>query len=177
MNNTRKKMQALLAKIEATYDFDQFTMEGFIHWLEQQRGREIVPIPYPIPTPTASGAWLAGEERDFVFYDEDTLPIHQIHIQLHEMAHMLCGHPTLKVGSEGFSVLYREMAGAEKLPGQEIGSLFTRFAHPEEAEREAEALASLIQKLVLRHGRMRELLSVPSSHQTVADFIVGAELD
>jgi hypothetical protein len=74
MHSTRKKMQAILAEIEAEYDFDQFTMEGFIHWLEQRRQREIVPIPYPIPTPTASGAWLAGDDRDFVFYDENTLP-------------------------------------------------------------------------------------------------------
>jgi hypothetical protein len=176
MNNTRKKMQALLAEVEAEYDFEQFTMEGFIYWLQQRRGREIVLIPYPISTTTASGAWLAGDDRDFVFYDEATLPIHQTHIQLHEMAHMLCGHPTLKVGREGLSILFRGMVGAAEQAEQEAESLFVRFAHSREAEREAEVLASLIQKKVLHYGRMRELLTLPSSHQSIADFIVGAEL-
>jgi hypothetical protein len=173
MNNTRKKKQGLLAEVEAEYDFDQFTMEGFIHWLEQRRGRKIALIPYPISTTSVSGAWLAGDDCDFVFYDEATLPIHQTHIQLHEMAHMLCGHPTLKVGREGLSILFRGMVGAA---GQEAESLFVQFAHSKEAEREAEVLASLIQKKVLHYGRMRELLTLPSSHQSIADFIVGAEL-
>jgi len=147
MDETREKMQALLDTLD--YDFGQFSMTGFIQWLKQRRGREIVRTSYPIPTPTASGAWIAGEDKDFIFYDEATFPFHQAHIQLHEMAHMLCGHPTLKVGRESLSVLFRVVPTAIDLTRLETESLLFLSRYSDEAEREAEMFASLVQKRTL----------------------------
>ncbi|MBN2258506.1 MAG: hypothetical protein JW704_11940 [Anaerolineaceae bacterium] len=144
MHNTREKMQAFLDALD--YDFSQFTMAGFIQWLEQQRGRGIVRTPYPISTPTASGAWIAGKNRDFIFYDEAAPPIHQTHIQLHEMAHMLCGHPTLKVSQESLPFSLRLMPGAITQTGPGAESPFFLSTRSDEAESEAEMFASLVQK-------------------------------
>jgi hypothetical protein len=172
---TNKKMQALLAEIEAAYDFGQFTMEGFIHWLQQRRDREILFVPCHIPSPTISGAWLAGDNRDFIFFEKNTPPIHQTHIQLHEMAHMLCGHPTLKISAADFQIAFRRSTGINRA---EAMSSLLLHSHSNETEFEAETLASLIQEKVLRYGRLRELTTVLHSDFTrfLEEFIQSFEL-
>jgi alkanesulfonate monooxygenase SsuD/methylene tetrahydromethanopterin reductase-like flavin-dependent oxidoreductase (luciferase family) len=142
-------MCAILEEVD--YDFSQFTMEGFRCWLEQRRGRRIEFVPWT-PRSTLSGAWLAATNGcDYVFYDEDTPAIYQAHVQLHEMAHMICGHPAVEIG-------FLNQADADT-----IESLLLRSVHPAETDLEAEMLASLIQERVLRHGRLQELLKAISS--------------
>lgn len=45
------------------------------------------------------GMWLSGEDQpvEFIFYNSQASPSHRVHIQLHELAHILMGHSTLKV--------------------------------------------------------------------------------
>jgi len=142
-------MQALLAGMD--YDFSQFTMEGFARWLEQRRGRRIVFVPWPMP-PTLFGAWLTGGDDDYVFYEENTLPIHQAHIQLHEMAHMLCGHPAARIDSLPAQTPLRQAEMSSV-----VSALFLRSSHTGEIELEAETLASLIQEQALRHDGLEKL--------------------
>jgi len=162
-------MQVLLAELD--YDFSGFTMEGLICWLEDRRGRKILFVPWSMP-PTLFGAWLVGEDCDYVFYESDTLPIHQAHIQLHEIAHILCGHPTLKIGSQQAQILLRHArpnpVGYESLP--------LRSTHSDEAEHEAETLTALIQEKVLRHARLQELTTVVSTDEDIAAYIRAMEL-
>lgn len=40
----------------------------------------------------ACGMWIATEIADHIFVEEQTSKFHQIHIILHEVGHMLCGH-------------------------------------------------------------------------------------
>jgi hypothetical protein len=153
---TTKKMRALLAEIARDYDFSQFTLEGFADWLEQLRGQPILFVPRSLPG-TLFGAWLACDGCDFVFYEEKTAPVHQAHIRLHEMAHMLCGHATVHVSRGQIEVLLQQLG-----EDREASNLLLRSVHSDAAELESEILASLIQEQVLRHSRLQEL-TAPAS--------------
>lgn len=78
------------------YDFQHFEVENFIHHLEQRRGRNILRVSYDFH-PGLTGLWIPAETTDYIFYAQFTHPIHQIHIVLHEIAHMLLKHDTLRI--------------------------------------------------------------------------------
>ncbi len=146
-------MQALLKSLD--YDFDNFTMEGFRSYLEQRRGRKLIFVPWTMPA-SVTGAWLAADGCDFVFYDRNALPIHQAHIQLHEMAHMVCDHSGLKTDALGLQA-FRAFG-----PTQETDRLLLRSAHSDLDEMDAETLASLIQRQALRNARLHHLTEIVS---------------
>lgn len=93
MQSAKERIQNLVAKIKAEYDFGQFTIESFRSWLEQQRGKKITLVPWTMP-PEISGVWLTHGDRDFIFYEVNAPPVHQVSIQLHQMAHLLGEHFT-----------------------------------------------------------------------------------
>jgi hypothetical protein len=165
----RDRMRALLAEID--YDFSRFSMEGFTAWLEARRGRKILFVPRPLP-PTLFGAWMAGDDCDYIFYEANTLPIHQAHIQLHEMAHMLCGHPALMISSQQARILLRQAHPNPSL----YESLLLRSVRPDEMELEAETLTALIQEQVLRHSTLEKLTTVLSSDEDIAEYMRAMEL-
>lgn len=76
---------------------------------------------------------------DYVFYDPGTSRLHAEHIVLHELSHMLCGHPTgPDVGGDALSRLVPDLD-----PGT-IATMLGRVGYTSAQEREAEMLASLI---------------------------------
>lgn len=46
------------------------------------------------------GCWVRLAGKDYIFYEEHTAHLHQAHIQLHELAHILCGHKTLEMAEQ-----------------------------------------------------------------------------
>src|SRR5512145_3018276 len=97
MIDARARAEDILTQIN--FDFHHFTISGFIEWVSQAKQREILTIPWKKMPPGMFGAWLsdADEPKEYIFFREDTPKIHQIHIQLHELAHLLCGHPTARI--------------------------------------------------------------------------------
>ncbi len=85
---------------ELNYDFRHFSMEDFVNWIGKIKNRELLFFAFPMP-PRMFGAWVSDEEynREYFFYRKGVPPIHQVHIQLHEIAHFLCNHETLRVNS------------------------------------------------------------------------------
>lgn len=85
-------------------------------------------------------------------------PLLQEHIALHEIAHILLGHPPLPIAD--FNFLAGFQATASELPpmlGRALHLKPNYLLQP--SEREAEYLATLIQQRVLqaqRHGPMRK---------------------
>ena len=143
--STKARMKALLTELD--YDFSRFTLDGFVHWLAKRRGWPIVFVPWEMP-PNLSGAWVASDGQDYIFFDQDTQPIHQTHIKLHEMAHMLCDHPTVRVEHEQ----------ALLVADPTISRILLRSTRSDQEELEAETLATLIQEQILRHAaRQREI--------------------
>lgn len=141
--NVERRMKALLAELD--YDFTRFTLDGFTRWLEDRRGRRIVFVPWRFP-PDVSGVWVSGpNDTDYIFHERDTFPLHRTHIKLHEMAHMLCGHPTLELGSEDIRALLDST-----VTGPAAHLALMRSIHSDEQELEAETLASLVHLKGLR---------------------------
>jgi hypothetical protein len=123
--SVKKQMEVFLDSLD--YDFEQFTVEGFAHWLERRRGRPIVFVEWELP-PDVPGIWVACEECDYVYYDADTVPIHHAHHRLHELGHIL-----------------REHSGLSFVVNSD-----TPWHTNESEDVEAEVLAALIQKRALR---------------------------
>lgn len=171
--STKDRMRIRLAEID--YDFSRFTMEKFVCWLEAQRGRKILFVPRPMP-PTLFGAWLAGDDRDYIFYEANTLPIHQAHIQLHELAHILCGHLTEEVDSQQVQILLRQVDPPAGRAPRVYETLLLRSTYSDEAELEAETLTALIQEQVLRHSALENLTIVISSEEEIAEYLRAMEM-
>lgn len=80
------------------------------------------------------GAWIAEPSVDVVFYEERAAPLHQRHIILHELGHLLCDHDGLD-GTDLATLLSGIDPSDEGLRG-------TRYTDAE--EQEAEMIATLI---------------------------------
>ena len=146
-----QRVKALLDELD--YDFSSFTLEGFADWLAQRRRRQIVFVPKSMPA-SISGAWVKGHDKDYIFYEMDTPIVHQAHIQLHEMSHMLCGHPTVEVGPQQTQALLRHTG---RIDSQALEHLLQRSVHSGQAEEEAESLTLFVQERVFAHKRAEEL--------------------
>lgn len=57
--------------------------------LGDYRGRPIRLAPYALPAPGPFGLWVATSTADYIFYQQETSPLHQDHIILHEVGHIL----------------------------------------------------------------------------------------
>ena len=159
--DVKTRMRSLLDILD--YGFEEFTFDGFAEWIVQQRARSIIFIPYTFPS-DLFGAWVKGSDKDFIAFETDTPAIHQTHIKLHEMAHMLCGHPTVEIGKRRTQVLLCSALGPE--PDVDLHASLLRSTHSDENEREAETLTALIQERVQKHARMEELYKTVSGDHT-----------
>lgn len=54
-----------------------------------KRGRPIELRPRHMPTPGPSGLWIETDRRDVIIYQSETTRLHQDHIILHELGHMI----------------------------------------------------------------------------------------
>lgn len=132
---------------------DPFDLAEFCAQLSRGRDRPIVLLPMALSGGGLSGLWIRVETGDYVVYEESTTPLHQVHIALHEIGHLLCEH--------------RSVA---PLPADHLDRLFPtldpdtvrrglgRTGYSSDEESEAELLASLI----LQRTRVRALPPAPA---------------
>ena len=152
---------------ELRYDFHTFSIDRFISFVGETKGREIITIPWDMP-PTLFGAWLSDDEdpREYIFYRDNVPLMHQIHIQLHEVSHFLLGHPTLHINRKKIAeVMERKIS----LPFGDLPRL--RSSDKTELEMQAETLAALIQKAVIKNSSLDRLLKDLSSETKLANFL------
>lgn len=64
-------------------------VEELCRALGRKRGRPIVLKPAPLTPPGPSGLWLDTPGVDFILYQQETSRLHQEHIILHEVGHIL----------------------------------------------------------------------------------------
>ncbi|MBR7671620.1 hypothetical protein KDA82_00900 [Streptomyces daliensis] len=57
--------------------------------LGNRRGRPLYLRPAPLETPGPSGVWVEYEDMDVILYQQETTRLHQEHIILHEVGHIL----------------------------------------------------------------------------------------
>jgi hypothetical protein len=146
-------MTALLDTLD--YDFEQFTLEGFRRWLEDRQGRRIEFVALPLQS--ASGGLITTTGGcNLVFYPINLPEVYQTHAQLHEMSHIILGHP-------GVALDFLREIGIEAFE-----SLLLRSPHSDEAELEAEMLASLIKERA--RSRLQELTQAIAPSEGFTDY-------
>jgi hypothetical protein len=119
--------------------------------LGRMRGRTIHLLPLSEPdVMSPCGLWLQTEKADYVFYDATSGPLHQEHIVLHELGHMLSDHAGV-AGVSSAALLLPNLN-----PGL-ISRVLGRSAYSTHEEQEAEWLATELRVLIdheadLYHG-------------------------
>lgn len=112
------------------------------------------------------GLWIARADDDLIYHEQATSPLHQDHIILHEVGHMVCDH-------RGANALPSELTDAlmGTLPRSLIDHVMGRSVYSLSEEQEAELFASLL----LRRAGRSVALSEPALDPTVAEVIRRVE--
>lgn len=104
------------------------------------RGRPIHLVPYPIPVPGPYGLWISTAGADWVLYQRETTPVHQHHIVLHEIGHILASHASDETDDDVWATLMPH------LPPEVVRGALRRHGYSQAHEREAELVATIIQE-------------------------------
>ncbi|MEC3980921.1 hypothetical protein [Amycolatopsis sp. H20-H5] len=118
---------------------DPFDIKVFTATVQAELGRRIEMIPVTTEPTTPCGLLASTATAHYIFYAANTTGVHQEHIQLHELAHLLCGHRE----TVGLDHSVAELL-MPSLPAATIERLLGRTAYSAEDERQAETLASVI---------------------------------
>lgn len=132
-----------------------FDVQAFCLSLERARGPTIRLFPRALPAGAPSGLCVSTSAGDYVFYELHTSALHQEHIILHEIAHLLCEHQAVVSRREISRLFFPD------LDPQMIERVLARTCYATWAEREAELIASLILAKVERHS-LEAVWAVPS---------------
>lgn len=132
---------------------EPFDAEAFIAMLARERGRRIGLLPITARPDVPCGLVVTMRNADWIVYCCDTNGLHRQHIQLHEAAHILCGHT--ERGGDGTAMAAAARALMPHLPAELVRSVLGRTVYSEPDEREAELVASLILQRVARRDRRR----------------------
>ncbi|MBP2476723.1 hypothetical protein JOF53_005595 [Crossiella equi] len=144
------------AQLVSTLDIPEpFDVRSLVASLAAERGRPIELIPLAARPSTPCGVLAATDRADYLFYTSDTSPLHQEHILLHELGHLLCGH----VGTGDLSETVSQVL-MPNLPVELVRRVLGRTTYAQEQEQEAELVASLIM-----HRVRRELPQAPVSSE------------
>lgn len=100
-----------------------------------RRGRPIRLIEHALPAGVPNGIWLAATDADYFFHQAHTSRLHRNQIVVHEFGHLIAGHQILGEASA---------AGIAALTQDESAAALRRTCYSDDAEWEAEMLASLI---------------------------------
>lgn len=121
--------------------------------LGERRGRPLRLVSYPISVPGPFGLWVATTSADYILYQAQTTRVHQDHIILHEVGHILAGHDCDTTSDAVWEQLMPNISP------EVIRRALQRTCYDEACEREAELIATIIQEwaLVLDSVRARPL--------------------
>ncbi|MEN8656330.1 hypothetical protein ABCR94_38605 [Streptomyces sp. 21So2-11] len=106
----------------------------------EHRDKPIRLIPWALSIPGPFGVWMSRPHEEIIFYQEETSRVHQDHIILHEIGHILADHQDDGGAGEELPAL------GPDYPGDLITRGFRRTSYTEDYEREAELVATIIQE-------------------------------
>ncbi|REK85350.1 ImmA/IrrE family metallo-endopeptidase [Streptomyces inhibens] len=153
-----RRCRALVRDLEITSPLD---VRALCDRVAQHTGRPIRLESISLPPDGPCGLWVAVGETDYIFYEQETSPLHQEHIIAHELGHVLCDHRTSAVVGEESSLLI-----LPNLDPRMVQRVLRRTQYNSVEEQEAEVIASLI--LQEAHRRTREpTWTVPSGSAEV----------
>jgi Zn-dependent peptidase ImmA (M78 family) len=114
-------------------------------------GKPIRLIAYPLPADGPFGAWISTRAAECFVYQKWTSPLHQDHIILHELGHMVAGHESDEQADNVFTDLAARESDVAVVPdryGDEVAAAVSRARQrtcfDDVQEREAETVATTI---------------------------------
>ena len=131
----RRSVKALLRDLDMAPPLD---VHQLCDRLSQYRGRPIRLVPRRLPTPGAFGLWIATADTDWILYQRDTTAAHQDHIVLHEVGHIVSGHPSNETDDDLWSQLFPD------IPPEVVHRALRRDGYDAAYEHEAEMAATVI---------------------------------
>lgn len=121
-----------------------FDVDRFRATLEVQRGHPIVCRPMSKLSPV-TGIWVGLSSVDIIVHSPAMSRVHREHIILHELCHMLCGHPpTLSDADIAVCTFLNEEFDLRDVDIGARQHVRYRRGYTTEQEQEVELLASLI---------------------------------
>ncbi|HEV2953904.1 MAG TPA: hypothetical protein VG015_07420 [Candidatus Dormibacteraeota bacterium] len=137
LRTLRRRCERRLAVLPIS---DPLNIETFAASIAQRRGRPLEILPMEGVGGGTLGAWIAIDNppRDLIVYEAATSALHQEHIILHELCHLVCDHGPRAVGSDVPRLLFPD------LQSDLVRGVLNRQAYSTVDELEAELLATLI---------------------------------
>ncbi len=139
LTRVRRRCKAKLQGLDLPVPFD---LQAFCRALEVRRGRQIWLCPVNTRTGPC-GLWVATTKADYLFYEQATTRLHQDHIRLHELGHLVFNHHSSEVLDE-------ELAGVLGLDVELIRRMLARTTYSTDEEQEAEVFATLVLERTVR---------------------------
>jgi hypothetical protein len=137
-----RRCAALVGELEFSQACDIKTLCARI---ADRRGRPIRLLARKFPPGGPTGLCISTDRADYIIYQESTSPLHQEHIILHEIGHLLCEHET--------KLLFDSELARTLLPNLDprmVQRVLGRSHYSSRQEQEAEIVASLILQRVKR---------------------------
>ncbi|MFJ8471221.1 ParH-like protein [Kitasatospora sp. NPDC094011] len=121
-----------------------FDAERLVGELGARLGRPIELLPLPSRSCGPCGVLVSTDRAEYVGYPLDTTALHQQHIVLHELAHLLCHHRGRAETADPGPAVPRSLLPhlSEELVRRVLG----RHGYSELEEQEAELIASLARR-------------------------------
>ena len=138
-----------------------FDVAKLVHKVEQSKGRKI--FIFTMPLAPLYGAWLSDKEypHEYIFINSHLSILHQLHVQLHEIGHIICGHQTRFVTGQDMALL--EYAIKTKTSSAFLSELIAYNPYDtlqkQLSETEAEAVAVVAHTQLLQSSRTQTPVS------------------
>lgn len=161
MKDLRRQCEAVVRTLDHRVGIPTpWDLNTFLDRLEQDRGRPIELIPFTATVPGAlCGIWVGTDSLDLIYHEEATSVLHQDHIILHEIAHMICEHTgTTLLKAEHV----RSMLQTDAIKDQ-VQTVLGRGAYTAVEEQEAELVATLILERASRIAHAAHAVPSPSA--------------
>jgi hypothetical protein len=154
----RRQCEARLRELNLP---DPFDIRTFCEVLRAQRVHPIVLHPLT-GTTGACGVWVSVPAADLIFYEQGTSRLHQQHIILHEVSHLLCDHQPVPVSDgEVPELLFPD------LHLKTVKHVLQRSGYSTYEKREAETLASLILERVSTGQAIRTSITASGNDEAL----------
>lgn len=174
MTDLRRRCEAVVRTLDHRVGIPTpWELNTFLDRLEQERGRLIELIPFTATVPgSPCGIWVGTDSRDLIYHEEATSVLHQDHIILHEIAHMICNHTGVALLNAEH---VRSLLQTDTVKGQ-VQTVLGRGAYTTVEEQEAELVATLILERASRSIHSTGAVSVSSAEvattqQRIADIL------
>ncbi|WP_250031729.1 hypothetical protein [Paractinoplanes maris] len=148
LKEVRRRCRKTISRLDIPEPFD---LQELCRRIAASRGRPIDLVPTVMPLHGPTGVWIATSGRDYILYEQNTVTLHQEHIIVHELGHLLDDHG-------GTGLLTSDIARLllPDLDGQMVSRVLGRTAYSDEQELIAETIATMILEAVNRWKPLSE---------------------